>query len=235
VAFRVLVVEDDRELAQMLQVGLSPDYQVERAADGETALRRFADCRPHLVILDLMLPGVHGMDVCRALRQVSAVPVLVVSGLADGPTKVLALELGADDYLTKPFSFEELRARVKALLRRSNGDLVNHEFYYDGTLAVDLRARRVLSRGREVALSPTEFGLLECLLRRAGEVLSQQELLRCVWGQGYEDAVSSLHLYVHYLRRKIEPDPQAPRYIVCRKGLGYLFQPQLFDLGWRSG
>lgn len=226
-SIRLLLVEDDRELSELLGMVLDGQYQLARAPDGAIALTTAADFRPDMIILDMMLPGLHGLDVCRALRQVTSAPVLVLSGLCDCRTKVLALEAGADDYMTKPFELEELRARLKALWRRSAGEVLNRDYYSDGTLTVDLRCERVLLRGRDVDLTPTEYRLLECLVRRRGEVVPTDELLRKVWGEGYREALSCLHIYVHYLRHKVEPEPRAPRYVLARKGKGYTFRTHI--------
>ena len=226
---RLLIVEDDAALAEMIAAMLAERFEVRRAGDCPEAIRLLLEFQPHLVILDLLLPGGHGLDVCRALRRVSAAPLLVLSGLNDTATKVRALDAGADDYLTKPFAMEELRARLDAIWRRSRRPWRDEgeDCFEDGSLRIDLGAKRVLRDGEELELSPTEYRLLECLVRNRGRLLSHRELLRRVWGEGYEEAVPSLHIYVHYLRQKIEPNPTVPRYIVSRKGQGYLFRPQL--------
>ncbi|NPV07336.1 MAG: response regulator transcription factor [Anaerolineae bacterium] len=221
---KLLVVEDDPEMAELLASALDEQYQVEQVSDGETALRRISESVPDLIILDLVLPGRHGIDVCGDIRSLCDAPILVVSGLTHVRDRVQALQAGADDYLTKPFSVDELLARAMALLRRSR--MYRQETYDDGVISVDLRGRRVTRYGVPVSLTPREFLLLECLMRAAGRVQSHAELLRCGWGPGYASARASLHVYVHRLRAKIEPDPAKPRYIISVGGVGYVFQPQ---------
>ncbi|MGQ9555668.1 MAG: response regulator transcription factor [Anaerolineae bacterium] len=223
---RVLVVEDDRELAAMLRTILSGKYKVGLAEDGGSALKLLQAWQPHLVLLDIVLPDKHGVDVCRVLRGLSDVPILILSGLTDSGTKVAALEAGADGYLSKPFAWPELLALMQALLRRGRANRSGHRAYCDDSIAIDLEEKRVYHKGHPIDLTPTEYRLLACLLEHPGELLSPQELLAHAWGDGYKEAVPCLYTYVHYLRHKVEPNPLRPRYILSRKGLGYLFQPQ---------
>jgi two-component system, OmpR family, KDP operon response regulator KdpE len=214
----------------MLRAGLQDRYEIEYAADWSRAVSRVADFRPDLIILDMLLPGMHGLKLCRVLRDMSGAPVCVVSGVTDTRTKVLALEGGADDYVTKPFDLEELRARLDAIRRRAGPGDARQEHYDDGTLSVDLQEKHVLKDGRDVELTVTEFRLLECLVGHMGRVVTHQELLQEVWGDGYEGATPCLHVYIHYLRHKVEPDPKLPRYIVSLKAQGYLFHPRYLSM-----
>ncbi len=223
----VLVVDDEPRYVRLLRANLeSVGYRVLAAADGASAIQKADAEEPDLVILDLMLPDLDGYEVCRRLREFSTVPIIVLTARREQADKVKGLDLGADDYLTKPFDAEELLARVRAQLRRSGFKRESHlepPFLLDD-LRIDFAQHRVAVRDREVALSPTEYRLLYHLATNAGRVLVQEELLRRVWGPDYCDEPEVLRVYVRRLRQKIEEDPSAPRFILTRPGVGY-FMP----------
>jgi two-component system, OmpR family, KDP operon response regulator KdpE len=223
---RVLVVDDEPQILRALRINLRVrNYEVETAATGTEALELAGKHPPDLVILDLGLPDLSGLEVIEGLRGWTSVPIVVLSGRADSADKVEALDAGADDYVTKPFSMDELLARMRAALRRS-GPPEDAPQVKLGDLIVDLAARRV-SGGPDgdVRLTPTEWHLLEVLLRNPGKLLSQQQLLTEVWGPGYASATGNLRLYMAQLRRKLEPDPARPQWLITEPGMGYRFQP----------
>ena len=222
----ILVVDDEPQILRALQINLRVrEYQVYTAANGAQALQQAARHPPDLVILDLGLPDLDGVEVIEGLRGWTSAPIIVLSGRADSTDKVAALDAGADDYVTKPFGMEELLARMRAVGRRAIGE-GDEPRYRIGDLVIDLAARRVIPRdGADIRLTPTEWHLLEVLLRHPGKLLSQQYLLREVWGPGYADAAGNLRLYMAQLRRKLEPDPSRPRWLITEPGLGYRFQP----------
>jgi two-component system alkaline phosphatase synthesis response regulator PhoP len=222
---RVLVVDDDTDL-----IGLVTSFLEKRgmvvvsAIDGSEALRKLPDCQPDLVILDLMMPGMDGWQVCQAIRRKSDVPVMVLTARRQERDILRSFAVGADDYLVKPFSISELEARVLALLRRSRArEEWGHASYSDDRLNIDLLERRVLREGRNVHLTETEFDLLSCLVRRQGSVVAHNDLVREVWGVHYIGGRDALSLYIHYLRKKLEADPRAPQYIQTQRGVGYWF------------
>lgn len=220
---RVLVVDDEPAIRRTLQANLSArGYDVTAVATGEEALRQAAARQPDLVILDLMLPGLSGLDVCRALRADSSVPILVLSARGEEQTKVQALDLGADDYLTKPFGMDELLARVRALLRRL-GTTATSGIVHVGALDVDLDARQVRRDGAPLDLTPREFDVLAYLMRHAGKVVTHRVLLGEVWGAQYRGETQYLRVFINRLRAKIEADPAHPRYILTDPGVGYRF------------
>ena len=220
----VLVVDDERRYRELLEMDLSRrGYRVLQAADGRTALEMVERHAPDLVILDLRLPDIDGYDVCRRIRERSSLPIIMLTARAEDQEKVRGLLTGADDYVTKPFSAEELLARVAAVLRRSSGvDRPERGSFDHGPLHIDLGQQIVRVRGHEVDLTPTERGLLLQLAQNAGRVLVHEELLRRAWGPGYEGATELLHTAVRRLRRKIEDDPAFPQHVVTKRGLGYL-------------
>ena len=221
----VLVVDDEPQLLRALSINLrARHYEVRLAANGAEALRAAAAHPPDVVILDLGLPDMDGTDVIAGLRGWTAVPILVLSGRTDSIDKVDALDAGADDYVTKPFGMDELLARLRAMTRRS-GDKEEQPVIQVGGAAVDLAARRVTVAGIDVRLTPTEWHLLEVLVRHPGKLLSQRQLLTEVWGPGYETAQGNLRLYMAQLRRKLEPDPSRPRHLLNEPGMGYRFEP----------
>lgn len=222
---RVLVVDDDRALGRALAINLGArGYQVEVALTGAAALASAGAHTPDLVILDLGLPDMDGLQVLTSLRRWSDMPVLVLSARDAQPGKVAALDAGADDYLTKPFGMDELLARLRAASRR-HAPAAEVPPVITSSFTVDLTARRVIRADGDVRLTPTEWNLLEVLVRNAGRVMSQQQLLIEVWGQSYEAETHYLRVYIAQLRRKLEPDPASPRYLITETGRGYRFQP----------
>ncbi len=222
----ILVVDDEPQILRALQINLRVrEYDVYTAATGAEALQQAARHPPDLVILDLGLPDLDGVQVIEGLRGWTSAPIIVLSGRADSTDKVAALDAGADDYVTKPFGMDELLARMRAVGRRAIGDGDEPQFRL-GDLVVDLAARRVIRQdGTDIRLTPTEWHLLEVLLRHPGKLLGRQYLLREVWGPGYADAAGNLRLYMAQLRRKLEPDPSRPRWLITEPGMGYRFQP----------
>ena len=217
---RILVVDDEPQILRALQTSLrGAGYEVDTATTGEQALAAAAIRPPDAVILDLVLPDARGTDVCRELRAWSSVPVIVLSVIEGESEKVAALDAGADDYVTKPFGVEELLARLRAALRRV--DPTPEPVYEIGELRVDLEAREVTFAGAPVQLTPHEFDLLRLLARHEGKLLTHKTILQEVWGQAYADESHYLHVYVSQLRRKLEPDPARPRYILTEPGVGY--------------
>ncbi|WP_112248628.1 response regulator [Kribbella monticola] len=223
---RILVVDDEPQIVRALQINLKARrYEVHVADSGTAALKVAAQYPPDLVILDLGLPDLDGVDVIRGLRGWTEAPILVLSGRTDSTDKVEALDAGADDYVTKPFGIDELLARMRAVLRRSN--LAQDQPVVDvGGARVDLSAKRVtLDGGEDVRLTPTEWHLLEVLVRHPGKLLSQRQLLTEVWGPGYETAGGNLRFYMGQLRRKLEADPARPAHLLTEPGMGYRFEP----------
>lgn len=221
----VLIVEDDPEMSTALTVNLrARRYEVHAASDAQTALRLATTLLPDLAIVDLGLPDMDGIDVIRALRGWTSVPIIVLSARDSQSDKVDSLDAGADDYLTKPFGMDELLARMRAGLRRaspSNDDPV----VITPTLRIDLGAKRILREGVEVRLTPTEWYFLEALVRRPGKLVPAKQLLHEIWGPKYAEETNYLRVYVAQLRRKVEIDPSHPRHLITEPGLGYRFEP----------
>ena len=225
---RVLVVDDEPAILELDRVSLEErGFLVSAAADGGEALRRTRDDLPDLVLLDLRLPDLDGFDVLRQLRAASTVPVILLTVSDDEGDKVRGLELGADDYVTKPFRPGELVARINAVLRRCAwaGAPGPGLVAVDDRLQIDFDERDVLVHGRRVALRPTEYRLLYHLVQNAGRTLPFETILARVWGPEYRAETQYVHLYVAYLRQKLEPTPAAPRYILTKRGVGYSFRP----------
>ncbi|MCC3298320.1 response regulator [Arthrobacter sp. zg-Y916] len=223
---RILLADDDVQILRALKITLAAyGYEVVAAQDGATAVRRAVDSHPDLLVLDLGMPGLSGMEVIEAVRGWSSMPILVISGRSDSAEKVRALDLGADDYVTKPFSAEELLARIRALNRRTGAAQESPAVSF-GNVRVDLAARRVtrIDDGAAVRLTPTEWHLLSVLLRQPGRLVTQAQLLADVWGPGTTDS-GYLRLYMAQLRRKLEPVPAAPAHLLTEHGMGYRFQP----------
>jgi two-component system KDP operon response regulator KdpE len=221
---RIVVVDDEPQILRSLRTALTAaGYDIQTAATGEEALRLLQGRLPDLVILDLMLPGISGLEVCRWLRERSPVPVLVLSARGEERDKVAALDLGADDYLTKPFGVEELLARIRATLRRAAGIGGPSTVIAAGDLRVDVDRRLVTRAGVEVHLTATQFELLKTLVVHAGRVLTHAYLLRTVWGPEYEGETQVLRVFIAQLRRKAEQDPAHPRHIRTEPGVGYRF------------
>ncbi|HEX8352433.1 MAG TPA: response regulator transcription factor [Pyrinomonadaceae bacterium] len=226
---RILVVDDEPQLARVLRTGLKTrGYDVRVAADGVSALETFGDWRPDLVVTDLAMPNMSGLALCRRLRELSRLPIIVLSVRGEEKTKVEALDAGADDYVTKPFGMDELLARVRAQLRRAQTSAVGEPpsaVLHDGDFRVDLEARGVSVRGSEVHLTPKEYDLLVYFMRHAGKVLTHRKLLGAVWGGDYTEQGEYLRVFVGQLRKKIEPDPSSPRYVLTEPWVGYRFNP----------
>jgi two-component system KDP operon response regulator KdpE len=223
---RVLVVEDDPQLLRAMRITLhARGHEVIVAATGRKALSEAAAARPDLVVLDLGLPDLDGIEVIQALRGWTGVPIIVLSGRATGGDKVAALDAGADDYVTKPFGVEELLARIRAVTRRAVAPDGGGPAVRVGAWTVDLADRRVTGEGGEVKLTPTEWKLLEAFVRHPGKLIGQRHLLTEVWGPASTGDTSSLRLYLNRLRRKLEPDPSRPRHLLTEPGLGYRFEP----------
>ena len=223
---RVLVIDDEPQILRALRINLRVrSYEVDVAPSGRAALDAAARHPPDLVILDLGLPDMDGVEVIEGLRGWTTAPIIILSGRADSTDKVEALDAGADDYVIKPFGMEELLARMRAVARRS-GTSEDAPAVRLGDLLVDLAAKRVTRPdGTPIRLTPTEWHLLEVLLHHPGKLLSQRQLLAEVWGPGYADATGNLRLYMTQLRRKLEPDPGRPRWLRTEPGMGYRYQP----------
>jgi two-component system KDP operon response regulator KdpE len=224
---RVLVVDDEAGLARALAITLrAVGWDVRVAGDGRSALREAAAFRPDVVLLDLGLPDISGLEVIAGLRGWTRVPIVVLSARQHGEDKVDALDAGADDYVTKPFGMDELLARLRAAVRRGQpvddgGDSV----VVAGDLEIDLARRRVLRDGAEVRLTPTEWAMLEVLVRSSGRMVPRKQLLQAVWGPGYSEETNYLRVYSAQLRRKLEADPARPRHLITHPGAGYRFEP----------
>ncbi len=238
---RVLVVDDEENIVKIVKAYLERDgYRVLTAADGKEALRVAKSERPDLIVLDLMLPEISGWDVCRAVRQDSRVPIIMVTARDEVTDRIVGLELGADDYITKPFDPKELLARVRAVLRRASAASVEErpERIVAGEMEVDLARHEVRVTGRPVSLTPTEFDLLKVMAQSPGRVHTRLELLDRVQGDAYEGYERAIDSHIKNLRQKIEPDPRHPKYILTVFGVGYKFseaasqprpQPQAID------
>ena len=223
----VLVVDDEPQLLRGLRVNLKArGYEVETAADGERALDLAASRRPDVVILDLGLPGIEGIEVIRGLRAWGSMPIIVLSAREQEPEKVAALDAGADDYITKPFGMGELLARLRAAERRAAPPADEPAQVVTAAFTVDLAAKRVTGGDGPVHLTPTEWHLVEILVRHPGKLVSQRQLLQEVWGPRYEDETNYLRVYMAQIRRKLEPEPASPRYFITEAGMGYRFEPE---------
>jgi len=221
---RVLVVDDEQQIRRALKSILSTrGYILEMAATAEEALLKAIDAPPDLVVLDLALPDRSGIEVCRELRTWMSAPILVLSVRANEADKIEALDEGADDYLTKPFSAGELLARIRALLRRAAALTSPPPIVTSGDLEIDIARRRVTRAGEEIALTPTEFDILAYLARNAGLVVTQRMILEQVWGPEWVEDAQTLRVHVSNLRKKIEPHPGGPRYIITEPGVGFRF------------
>jgi two-component system KDP operon response regulator KdpE len=223
---RVLVVDDEPQITRVLKTVLtSQGYQVRTAAEGESALSSLDEWHPELVITDLYMPRMNGVELCRRIRAVSTVPIIVLSVKGEERTKVEALDSGADDYVTKPFGTDELLARVRAALRRRGGTEPEVASFDAGDFRIDLDARRVHIRGSEVRLTPKEFDLFVYLARHPNRVLTHRTLLEAVWGEASQEQPEYLRVFMGQLRKKLEADPSNPRYLVTEPWVGYRFNP----------
>ncbi|HEX6288701.1 MAG TPA: response regulator, partial [Herpetosiphonaceae bacterium] len=221
---RVLIIEDEVQMRRLLHTTLhGRGYQVETAATATRGLDLAATWHPDVIILDLGLPDRDGIEVCRRIREWSRVPIVVVSARDAEADKVLALDLGADDYLTKPFGMNELFARIRVALRHTLPPHTRDPIVRFGDVTIDVQRRQVLRAGQELHLTPTEYDLLRLFVINADRVLTQRHILREVWGPGYEDDAQTLRVFIAQLRRKIEPNPTQPTYIRTEVGVGYRF------------
>ncbi len=224
----VLVVDDEPTLRETLAEALEQDgLRVVTAADGREALERFRAEKPDLILLDLMLPGLSGIEVCRIVRQESQVAILMLTARDSELDKVVGLELGADDYVTKPFSLRELQARIRGLLRRMEGPAPPEaisQLVELGPVTIDLAGHRLLRDGKPLAVKPKAFELLAFLVRNPGQVFSREQLLDRVWGYEYAGETRTVDVHVHWLRQRIEEDPSKPRFLETVRGVGYVFR-----------
>lgn len=223
---RVLIVDDEPQIGRVMRTSLSTHgFDVRVAADGEAALDLFNDWRPSLVITDLSMPNMGGIEFCRRLRLLSKVPIIVLSVKSEEKVKVEALDAGADDYVTKPFGMDELLARVRAALRRISDQSDKSAVIELGDFRVAPEAHKVALKGREIHLTPKEFELLVYLVQHSGTVLTHHKLLGAIWGGNYTEQTEYLRVFIGQLRKKIEADPANPKYILTEPWIGYRFQP----------
>jgi len=224
---KILVVEDEVSIRELIEFNLKQEgYQVTSYGDGRKAWEAFEQDRPDLALLDIMVPGLDGMELCRRIRGVSRIPVIMVSARIEEFDKVLALELGADDYMTKPFSVRELLARIRAVLRRTeeNFSVPGEKVLASGDLTLIPDRHQVLRDGQEVPLTLTEFRILELLMKAPGRVMSREILMEQVWGESFFGDTRTIDVHVRHLREKVEEDPANPRFILTVRGVGYKFR-----------
>jgi DNA-binding response OmpR family regulator len=222
----ILVVDDEARMRRFVRMNLELEgFQVSEAGTGLEALERVRDDLPDLVLLDVMMPELDGFETLARIREISTVPVIMLTVKGDEPDRIRGLELGADDYVTKPFSPRELASRIRAVLRRAEmpSPLAKTTIRIDDRLEIDFRQREVIVDGEPVRLRPTEYRLLYHLVNNAGWLMTHEMLLSKVWGYEYREETGLLRLYITYLRKKIEPDPSNPRYIFTERGVGYRF------------
>ena len=226
---KVLIVDDEEHIVELLQFNLvNAGYKVITANNGLDALKKVKENKPDLLLLDLMLPGMDGLDVCKEIKrdkETSKTSIIMLTAKSEELDKILGLELGADDYITKPFSIRELLARVKAVLRRSNSDEISEEIYEIGRLKVDFERHEVLINNEKVELTLKEFELLEILIKNKGKILRRETLLDKVWGYEYIGETRTVDVHIRYLRKKIEDDDKNPKFIETIRGVGYRFNP----------
>lgn len=224
---RILVVDDEQQITLVLRSGLMKHgFDVRVAAEGESALELFKAWTPDLIVTDLSMPNMNGLELCRRLRAISSVPIIVLSVKGEESIKIEALDSGVDDYVTKPFGMGELLARVRATLRRSPAEAAERlRVIEDGDFRIDLETREVSVAGKDKRLSPKEFDLLLYFARHPSKVLTHRTLLAAVWGGDYTDQAEYLRVFISHLRKKIEPDPARPRYILTDPWVGYRFVP----------
>jgi two-component system KDP operon response regulator KdpE len=224
---RVLIIDDEPQILRALRINLSVrGYEVTTAATGVAALRAAAEARPDVIVLDLGLPDIDGLEVLAGLRGWNDTPVIVLSARSDSAEKVAALDAGADDYVTKPFGMDEFLARLRAAVRRGVASADAGEPVVEtDSFTVDLAAKKVIKHGTEVHLTPTEWGILEILVRNRGKLIGREELLKEVWGPSYARESHYLRVYLAQLRRKLEDNPSSPRHLVTEAGMGYRFEP----------
>lgn len=224
-AEKILVIDDEEMTVQLISMLLERrGFEVIKAYRAEDGLRKAYRTHPDLILLDIMMPDMDGWEVCRRLRELSDVPIVFLTAKDDVRDVVKGLEMGADDYVVKPYDNNELVARIKAHLRRAPKPSVSEELVFDtGNFRINFISREVRVRGTQVHLTPKEFNLLGVLARNAGRVITRTELVKEAWGPEYGDAIDSLKLYIHYLRQKVEEDPEHPVYILTSRGVGYRF------------
>lgn len=223
---KILLVDDDSEFLGLAQTWLqNAGYRVMTAEDGKVGLRRVFSGRPNLVILDGNMPGMNGWEVCHRIRDMSDIPIIMVTVNGETSDRLRGFDFGADDYMTKPIDFAELLARIGAILRRCSIEMQEEvsDSYHFGEVEVDWRGHQVYVRGELVKLSPTEFKLLSCLMKNSGWIVTHEQLLQKVWGSNYVGDKSFVKLYIRYLRQKIEEDSRNPRLILTERGVGYRF------------
>ncbi len=222
---KILVVDDEPQIRRMMRATLtSSGYQVDEAKTGEEALEKFRAFLPDLVLLDLNMPGMGGLEACRSMRDGSEVPIIILTVRNTEKEKVEALDAGADDYVSKPFGMQELMARIRAALRRAPSSLQSGpQGFVSDDLEIDFAQRRVRVREKTVRLTPKEFELLRHLVARGGKPVPHRELLQAVWGPDYGDETDYLRVFINHLRKKIEPDPTRPKYVLTEPWLGYRF------------
>ena len=226
---KILIIDDDPVLVELIQYNLEEEgYDVSTARNGQKGIRSFFANRPDLVILDLMMPKMNGYDVCKRIREMAETPIIMLTAKGREEDVIRGLDLGADDYLTKPFRVGVLLARVRAVLRRARTEVMPIEgpTYHDDYLSVDLETRRITVNDEAVKLTPTEYKLLALLVKNKGRILEFRTMLEQVWGFEYIDEVDYLRVYIWHLRRKLEPDPKRPIYLVNELNTGYRFEPQ---------
>jgi len=222
----ILVVDDEPQILRVMRASLpARGYEVRTAADGNEALDEIGKQMPDIIILDLVMPGMSGLEVCRRVREFSSVPVIVLSAKGSESDKVAALDLGADDYVTKPFGMDELLARVRAVFRRLPASESGDSVLEVGDVRIDPAERRVVVAGKEIKLTPKEFDVLKYLVSNVGKVVTHRKLLQSVWGWQSSEQTEYLRVVINQLRRKIEPDPQHPRYILTEPWVGYRLNP----------
>ena len=226
---KVLIVDDEEHIVELLQFNLvNAGYKVITANNGLDALKKVKENKPDLLLLDLMLPGMDGLDVCKEIKrdkETSKTSIIMLTAKSEELDKILGLELGADDYITKPFSIRELLARVKAVLRRSSSDEISEEIYEIGRLKVDFERHEVLINNEKVELTLKEFELLEILIKNKGKILRRETLLDKVWGYEYIGETRTVDVHIRYLRKKVEDDDKNPKFIETISGVGYRFNP----------
>ena len=223
---KILIVDDEERMVRFIRLNLEHDgFLVSEAFDGRGALQQLREEAPDLILLDVMMPGLDGFEVLQMIREVSKIPVLMLTAKGEEDDRVRGLELGADDYITKPFSPREMVSRVKAVLRRTedSGESIHGLIEVDDRLKVDFDRREIWLEGKIVKLRPTEYRLLYHLVQNAGWVVTHDQLLTKVWGYEYQDEPHYVRLYINYLRKKLEADPSNPKYILTERGVGYRF------------
>jgi DNA-binding response OmpR family regulator len=221
----ILIIDDDQGLTQLLGDYLvGQDYTTRSAFDGQEGLRALFESKPALILLDINMPNRDGIETLARIREVSEVPIIMLTAQGEEDTVLRSFSLGVDDYVTKPFSFAQLAARIHAVLNRGNKNDPDEDELRAADLVVHLKSKRVLRNGELLTLTPTEFKLLTAIMRRSGEVVSVDELVHEVWGQQYAGEIGYVRRYIWHLRQKIEPDPDNPRYLYNERGYGYRFQ-----------